>query len=512
MASLAEQFLHRFKGLDRAHGEYTTNGEVSAKGKAQGQANTIRTGPDEALWAKHLEGAQRLGVVPVTDQGQCYFGAIDVDDYQGLDLNALAAKVERLGLPLTLCRSKSGGAHLYLFMVEAADAALVRDKLAHWAAALGHPGVEVFPKQSRLASKDDVGNWINMPYFDADLTLTYAIEAGAAVDAERFLQLAESRAISEAQLRELELTGPAMPKGAPPCLVTLAANGVPEGTRNNAMFAFAVLARMQEEENPDPDAWREAAASYNAEFMDPPLLPREVQSVLKSVGGKSYFYPCSTEPLASNCHKSACRKCVYGVGGGDGPQDPGVLIDGVTKIMTDPPTWIFRIAGVNIELETDDFLQQSRFKKACVNKLNKLPRTMKQAKWEEFINALLQQAEEETAPEDASTFGQFLTHLYDFCNRQSRGTTPESLATNGIYHNEEERRIYFKSPSLIKYLEQQKFREYTNKQIWNALRKVDGSDHGGRNIKGRFVNYWSIPEANLTDGDYTVPRVQEEKF
>jgi len=510
--TLAQQFLTRFAGLDRAHGEYRTNGEVSAKGKAKGQANTVRTGPDEALWQAHLDGKQRLGVVPVTDAGTCRFGAIDVDDYQGLDLPALEARIEKLGLPLTVCRSKSGGAHLYMFTAEDVDAALVRDKLAHWAAALGHPGVEVFPKQSRLANKDDVGNWINMPYFEAELTLTYALEAAGAVPAERFLQLAEERAVTAERLQSLELQGPALPPGAPPCLQSLASNGVPEGTRNNALFAFAVLARLQEEENPDPEAWRQVASQYNDEFMDPPLLPREVQATLKSANTKSYFYPCSTEPLASHCNKGACRKCVYGVGGGDGPQDPGVLIDGVTKVLTEPPTWIFRVAGVNIELETDDFLQQARFKRRVVEKLNRVPRSMKQVEWEKFINAILQGAEEEMAPEDASPFGQFITHLYDFCNRQSRGTTLESLATNGLYHDEEDGRIYFKSTALLKYLEQQKFREYNNKQVWNALRKVEGIRHGGDNINGKYVNHWSIPEKNLTDGEYTVPHVQEEEF
>lgn len=512
LIELADAFLRRFRGLDRAHGEYVTDGTVSAKGKANGRANTILTGPNLDLWQKHLAGAKRLGIIPITDEATCYFGAIDIDEYQGFDLNEVEARVTKLGLPLTLCRSKSGGAHLYLFMSEAADAALVRDRLAAWATLLGHPGVEVFPKQSKLASDKDVGNWINMPYFDHELTMSYAIENGAAVDAPRFLKLAASRAISEEQLRDLDVRLPTLPKGAPPCLQAMAASGVPEGMRNNALFAFAVLSRLQHEEDPNPEAWHGTAHRYNEELMDPPLRPREVEAVIKSVSGKSYFYTCESEPLASFCNKRACRKAAYGIGGGDGPEDPGVMVDGVTKILTDPPTWIFRIAGVNVELDTDDFLQQSRFKRKCAEKLNRIPQTLKQNKWERFVNKLLQQAREEEAPEDASAFGQFLTHLYDFCNRQSRGTTRESLATNGLYHDEDAGRIYFKSVALKKYLEQQKFRDYNDKQLWNALRKVEGVKHGNDNIKGRFINHWSIPEANLTKEDYTVPRMPEEEF
>jgi hypothetical protein len=508
---LAAAFLARFEGLDRAHGEYATTGEVSAKGKAQGRANTVRTGPTELLWEKHLAGKQRLGVVPITDEGTCRFGAIDIDQYP-LDLPELESRIVKLGLPLTVCRSKSGGAHLYLFTGEPVAAALLRDKLAEWAGVLGYPGVEVFPKQSKLANRDDVGNWINMPYFDADMTACYALLRGEAISAAQFLALAKERAVSDDALRHWHVDSPDLPGGAPPCLQSLAHNGVPEGSRNNSLFAFAVLARKMHEGGDDPDGWRDTAGRFNEEFLDPPLNPREVSGVLKSVSGKNYFYPCTTEPLASVCQKKACRKAGFGIGGDDGPDEPEVMIDRVVKVLTDPPTWIFTIAGINVELETDDFLLQSRFKRRVVEKLNRVPRTLKQGKWEEFINKLLQSAEEEQAPEDAGTFGQFLTHLYDFCNRQSRGTTEESLLTNGLYHDEEGGRIYFRSTALHKYLGNQKFHEYSDKQVWQALRKVEGVQHGGTNIKGRFVNHWSIPEANLQDGDFDVPRLPEEEF
>lgn len=510
--TLAQQFLDRFRGLDRAHGEYTTSGERSAKGKEQGKGNTIRTGPDEPLWQAHLDGRQRLGVVPVTDQAQCFFGAIDVDEYQGLDHAKLEQRINDLGLPLIVCRSKSGGAHLYLFMAEATDAALVRDKLAHWAVLLGHPGVEVFPKQSRLANGDDVGNWINMPYFDADLTMAYAIEAGDAVTAQRFLLMAKEKEIGASALQALEIQGPSLPTGAPPCLQALATNGVPEGSRNNAMFAFSVLARLQEQENPDTEAWRHLAEHYNAEFMDPPLLPREVQSIIKSVAGKNYFYPCDNEPLVSFCNKGACRKCVYGVGGGDGPNNPGFIVDGVTKILTDPPTWIFRVSGINIELDTDDFLQQSRFRRRIVEKLNILPKTMKAPAWDKYINALLQNAEQEEAPEDASAFGMFLAHLYDFCNRKAKSTDRESLKGQGAYLDEERDRFCFRGTHLQTYLEQQKFREYHGNQIWRAIRKVEGVEHDEVNIKGSFITFWSIPAKNQQDEDFNVPHMPKEEF
>jgi hypothetical protein len=377
---------------------------------------------------------------------------------------------------------------------------------------LGYPGVEIFPKQVKLASTTDVGNWINMPYFDAELSTTYALHHGQAMTAEAFLQLAESRRVDADSLKAVQIALPSIPEGSPPCLQALATNGVPEGSRNNALFAFAVLARLDHTDDGDENAWQEDVVRYNEELFHPPLSMREVGSVMKSASGKNYFYPCNNPPLSSLCNKSACRKQRLGVGNGDGPDDPGVMIDGVTKILTDPPTWIFRIDGVNIEMDTDDFLMQSRFRRCVVEKLNRLPKTMKQGKWDEYIGAVLQNAEEETAPEDASSLGQFFTHLFDFCMRQSRGITEESLLTNGLYHDEEAGIVYFRSTYFEKYLQQQKFYDFSKKQIYAAFRKVPGMSHGQKLIKGRNVQFWCVPEPEKTEEGYTVPRIPEEEF
>ena len=42
----------------------------------------------------------------------------------------------------------------------------MRDKLISVSAVLGYGGSEVFPKQIELKSKDDTGNFLNLPYFN----------------------------------------------------------------------------------------------------------------------------------------------------------------------------------------------------------------------------------------------------------------------------------------------------------------------------------------------------------
>ena len=236
--------MARFHGLERAHGTYAVKAEATGgKVKVKGRAKTLMEPVTETLWRRHLAGELGLGVVPINDDAAASFGAIDVDVYDGLDLVELGRVVARHAFPLTVCRTKSGGAHLYLFTSEPAPASLVRAKLMEWAVVLGHPSVEVFPKQVKLASREDVGNWINVPYFGGDATDRYAVVEGRQLSVGEFLNHADRAAITPAQLEAIQVPEIALMEGAPPCLQHLARAGFPAGTRNNGLFCLGVFAK-----------------------------------------------------------------------------------------------------------------------------------------------------------------------------------------------------------------------------------------------------------------------------
>ena len=46
-----------------------------------------------------------------------------------LDFKKIISKIRKLDLPLVMCRSKSGGAHIFLFLKEPTQAKIIRDKL-----------------------------------------------------------------------------------------------------------------------------------------------------------------------------------------------------------------------------------------------------------------------------------------------------------------------------------------------------------------------------------------------
>ena len=498
----AEKLFAIFRGLHRAYGAYTIEGK-DERGKATGKAKTIQAELTIEHWQAHLDGAQGIGVVPITDDGLCYFAAIDVDVYN-LDLKQLEKNINKLQLPLIVCRTKSGGAHLYLLLKNGAPAKLIRRYLTQWAIALGFPGVEIFPKQDELTGPEDVGNWINMPYFDAERTTRYCIHNGKALSVDKFIKRCKGMSVELEDLEYVELTPPEEElKGAPPCLVTLAINGVPEGMRNNALYNFAVLAKQRKGEE-----FEDLLGEYNTKYMTPPLPFSEVAALVKSMKKKDYFYKCNEPPVSTCCNKELCRDCEYGIGSGN---DPGVQIDELTKIDTDPPLWIIQIAGKRMQLETDDLLMQRRFGKKCVETINFLPRSLKPDEWKKLVNELLLDVHVVEPPPDADSRGLFVHHLEQFCTNRTPANQRDEILLGKPYH--EEGRTYFRTADFVKYLEQQRFRGVGPNRIYTEMReRVDDLQHHFSRLRGKGVNYWSIPSFDEQIEEHEIPNMPEEEF
>lgn len=495
--NVAERFFDRFAGLDRAHGSYIPK-DVADKStkKLGGSARTVREGATVELWTKHLAGTYGLGIVPIRDDGTVRWGAIDIDVYD-LNHTQLEEAVNGFKLPLILCATKSGGAHLYLFLTEDVPAGLVRGKLMDWAVALGYPTVEVFPKQTKLASERDVGNWINMPYFGAT---RQAMRAGIWLKTPAaFLDYAETRAITKEALEKfsLSLDTPelaALLDNAPPCLQSLARNGLDPGTRNNGLFNFGVYLKKRYGEN-----YNEQLDAINQQFMRPPLGHKEVAQIVKQLSRKTYEYRCHEQPIVSCCNRQICLTRKYGVGRGN-ENDPGVVFGGLVKILTDPPIWIWDVDGERIELTTAQLKDQMQFHARCVEVLNKWPQPMKAGPWSDLIREKLENVEEQTAPPDASMDGLIRSMLTAYCATRAPAEEKEELLLNRPWTHR--KRVYFSGVDFKRYLEQQRIR-VTQKELWNALRK-GGAAGVFMKLKGKGMNLWHMPA--------TAIEVQQESF
>lgn len=481
---LAAKFFERFRGLDRAHGVFNIKSK-SAKNKMEGRALTQSTAPTAELWEQHLDGKQGLGIIPITDEGTCFWGAIDIDIYDNFDMWALEEKIKELNLPLILCRTKSGGAHLYLFMEEEVDAQLIRSKLMEWAIALGHPNVEVFPKQVRLASKEDCGNWLNMPYFNAKKTERFAYREKKVLTADEFLDYADLMQRTKQQLEDVKIFNNEELQEAPPCLQYLCITGFPQGTRNKGLFNLAVFAKQKY-----GDHWKEKTEQFNQKFMSPALFSEEVQRTIKSADRKAYFYTCSDDPIARVCNKAICLTRKYGIG--NAADDLGVLLSHLTKIDTTPPTWIIAVNGMRIELEDTETLQnQTAFHKICIERLNIWPNRIKQPAWATIVKNLLAHVEIIDAPEDASPVGQLLDLVEEFCLTKAQARTRDEILIGKPY--KEEGYTHFRSIDLMRFLSQRRFKEIDKaNKVWSILRER-GALNKVFSVAGKSIRVWSIP-------------------
>ena len=153
--SNAQRFMAAFRGFDAAHGQTFIMG-TKKNGKEEARSRIIREPLTKELIDKHLKGETGVGSIPITKEHTCCFGVIDVDTYP-LDHVALGAKCNAISLPSIVCRSKSGGAHIYFFIKGWISATDMRDKLAEIAAVLGYGGSEIFPKQTQLLVER--GDW-----------------------------------------------------------------------------------------------------------------------------------------------------------------------------------------------------------------------------------------------------------------------------------------------------------------------------------------------------------------
>ena len=290
---LAPRFLALFAGNDQAHGVYEGLKPANEKGKVDGtQKYTTLEKVTVKLWADHLAGRSGLGIIPIRMDGTAVFGAIDIDEYSGLDHKAMVNRLATLKLPLAVLRSKSGGGHMVCRMLQPVPAAKLIAKLGEIAALLEHGGAEIFSKQDHI---DDpkAGNWINMPYYNGVMGMRWCFKQdGDVMSPEEFLDYFEKIGQPASWLDEPLTTPTDLPEG-PPCLQHLVQLRFSEGTRNTGLYNLGVYARKAGDDN-----WQSMVRDFNCKLMDPPLPNDEVTETLKSLKKKTYSYQCSNALLA----------------------------------------------------------------------------------------------------------------------------------------------------------------------------------------------------------------------
>jgi len=417
-----DKFKQIFSGLTIAYGQYQPGDRGENGTKQKGKAFIVRKTVTDELWTNHLAGeGAALGIIPITENNDCRWGCIDIDEYD-LDHISLIKSIRNLKLPVVLCRSKSGGAHVFLFTKENIPASLMQSKLKQMALVLGYEGSEIFPKQTEiLVERGDTGNFLNLPYHNQMKGLRYAInDTGAGCTLEEFYQLYDVYSRTKKEVEEIKIEKEkieeAFPDG-PPCLNKLAAIGFGEGSRNNALFNVAVYYKQS-----NPDTWEDKIVEANMEYMTPPLSNGEVQQLIKSVNRKGYDkYRCKDAPINSVCQAGLCRTKRFGVGYGE---EEMPVLGSLTKYTSNPPQWFLDVGETRIELKSEQLYNPGMFALACLDQANKIVPVPKAQDWKQhFLKPMMSNLQEVEPLASLDPMNEITGLLQDWTtNRQSART------------------------------------------------------------------------------------------
>jgi hypothetical protein len=481
-----------FRGRDDVHGYYGLLGnKPSDRGKRTGEAATRRHPVTADLWQLHLDGKQRLGIVPVQKDRTCWWFCLDVDFYQETGLHEdLAARIEELHLPLVMTRSKSGGAHLWCFLTEPMDCGEVIAVALSFKKRLNLPKdhIDIFPAQAKA---EDVGNWMNMPYFGDQCHGTGPDGTGDQTLIE-FVEYANHKAVHPSDLgiikkSKTKVAAVKTPASQlPPCIQHMLAEGIiPEGYRDNGLTQFAIAYKKAY-----PDDWEERIRETNQELCDPPLDSAQVRKIITSVRTKDFGYLCD-KIKEVYCDASACKKLDFGV---KGPDNNAIAVDNITKIEGETPLYKITMYNKTFTIDLDTLFNYQLFRKAVLGACNKYLPNMKNDDWAEVCQGLIDLADLQEAAPDTQMAERVVTNFRRF----AAGSTSEGLdvaLTRGLpFYNAGYKHIVFRGDDFMQLIDRNL--KIDRDRTWVYMREA-GCVQNNYTVAGKSEKLWCF----VVEGD-----------
>ena len=488
-----KKFIQIFSGLKRAYGQ-TKSKSKNDQGKLEGQSWIVPEPLTEDRWIKHLKGEEpSLGIIPIDENNECRWGAIDVDTYDGFDHKKLVTKIVENKLPLIVCRSKSGGAHIFLFVTEPVAAKDMQIKLKEIAVFLGYGESEIFPKQIELNTKG-TGNFLNLPYNHPEYPTRYALDdkGDALIELGMFITHYESKVVSN--LGMVVIDKPVTEKnnedfkGAPPCLTTLASDKFSHGSRNECMFQLGIYLRER-----FPNELETKMDEYNLKYFDPPLPSKEVQTLFKQVVDKKYFYRCELPVFKTVCEKRKCQTRKFGIGNSAEHE-----ITNLKKWVSDDPIFEVTHNGKVIILTKKQLTNHNLYREECVGQANESPRPIAPVVWADIVDNLLKNMTDDDfiqQPGEVTAKGQFLSQLQIFLEN-NRGAKDRQDILQGMVFEHEKGFFFFKPQSLRDFLKTKRFTKLSDSAQYKVFEEFGGNTAKFK-VNTSTEHTWKIPTSIL---------------
>lgn len=479
-------FQEIFSGNTEAYGRHVPNYDKD-KIKKTGRSYTVTEQISFQNYYHHLKGEEGLGIVPLTSDGHVKFIAIDIDNYDKKYTTFIVDKIYNNNIPLVPFKTKSGGLHLYLFLDKFYEYIKIKDLIREFIPVLGLDNkVEIFPKQLRL-KQGQIGNWINLPYFNGKKTNQYLISKK-----HEGLSLPEAiMYINKNKLTEEKLQGYVESlclRDAPPCLQTIYYNREVV-FRNEYLFGLATYLKSKNE-----DTFEYDIIELNNDLLKPLPVKEISETIVKSHKRKDYTYKCNMSPLKEHCSKEFCKERKFGVGGSEISQ---LSFEEFIQYTSDPPyyEWIVNKKSLTFFNETE-IINQQKFRELCFRELHILPVRLKDVTWTKIINRALNNIviKEVESDEDMSPGSIFMFHLYSFLEDRVHAENLSQILIDRVYKDDQKNIYIFRGQDLLEFIYTHKnFRYFKVTEIQNRLKKMEAINirmYIDKNNKG--VRVWKL--------------------
>ena len=504
---MIDKFINIFEGLSSAYGQFRKDNNRLAV-KVEGKSFIEKKPVTKELWQNHLNGTgPNLGVFPLTREGTCKWGAIDID-VNNFDYEDLLNRIRKQKLPLIMFRSKSGRAHVYMFMKDFTPAQEVQTVMKKFAGKLGLADKldRVYPMQTSL-SKNDFGSWLNMPYYNQEETSTCAYKDnfdGATIEEffemyDKYVQTDLSQHLVEEVKQNIK-----KPKEKTledfllPCTkncLKLNNNKIPDENRNDYllhMYTWSMRA-VEKGVKKIPEYSKMDAETllkyFNQEYMARPVEEKEIQNTIFKSKDKEYKYLCKKPTITKYCDSSACTRHLCGIT----PLDAEKLVKAtqalgkITKYLSEPPIFFESVdvknengsgyKRIRIEMQGEDIINKQKWLNKLANQGYFPHISLHEQKSSDFLVMQYERLENclnEAADEEASEDFEFKSIIYSFVNKMTVSYNKEDLLKNACYVNKDTHELDFKLPSLMEYLKSNHIKIPAN-QLTLKLKKIMGA-------------------------------------
>ena len=521
---MIDRFIKIFEGLDRAYGQFKKN-DSRVSVKVEGKPWVEHKPLQKQLWENHLMGiGVSLGVFPLTDEGTCKWGAIDID-VDGLDYEELLKKIREFKLPLIMFRSKSGRAHVYLFMKNFTSAEEVRLVMKKFASKLGLADKldRIYPMQTELGEKD-TGSWLNLPYFNHEEGSRYAYKDDFdAASIEEFFEMHKKYAqesLDEYLVEEIKTTkkvkNTTLESLLLPChknCLKLHDNKVPSDIgRNDFLLHSLVWAKRAEKHTKKIEEYKHLDSKgllkhFNKKYFKEPLPEDEMEKTIFKSEDKEYKYLCKRPKIKKYCDPSACVRHVCGI-----TQDQALeLVEAkealgqITQYCSDPPIFYESVdvktddkgghKRIRIEMDGSFFLYKDKYLISLAN-AGHFPHDsileMKSIEFRKMNLARLAIRNYEKAEEEATPEYEFKMLIWDFLSKCTVSVIKSDLHDGACYYNQKTKDMDIRLSKLLSYLSAIRDRRSLNKLTFDLKHILKAEKVNGQ-VKNAHGKYKSCP-------------------